>query len=121
MKSALTNLKNKSPQNRGLNPLETRRLIEESWQTYPNKHKILLDVYGGQREMDGRMINLHNSIAELDVAWKKKIDARLRDSARGYYSLECNRKNKNLKPKTELEVDRYPVDKTIQSGKLKYC
>ena len=72
MKATLTNLKNKSQRSKELNPVETRRLIEESWQTYPNKLKILLDVYGGQRETDSQMINLHNSIAELAVARKRK-------------------------------------------------
>ena len=70
------------------------------------------------------MINLHSSIAELDIARKKKINAGLRDSARGYYSLECTRKKRNVRLKNETEVDRHPVDptnKTIQSGKIKYC
>ena len=77
MKSALTILKNKSPQNKKLNPIEKKRLVEESWQTYPNKLKVLLDIYGGQKETDSQMINLHNSIAELDVARKKEINAGL--------------------------------------------
>ena len=114
MKAALTNLKNKSGRRKELNPVETIKIVEESWTTYPNKLKILLDVYGGQQESDKQITDLHNSIAEFDSARSRKINAGLRDSARCYYILECGRRNKNVR-RTELKLDKEG------SGEIKFC
>ena len=76
MTTSLANLKHK-PGRRQLNPVELRNITEESWITYPNKLKILLDIYGGQQESDKQVNKLHDSIAEFDNARSRKINAGL--------------------------------------------
>ena len=114
MTAALTNLKNK-PWRRQLNPVEIRKIAEESWVTYPNKLKILLDVYGGQHESDKQVTNLHDSIADFDNARSRKINAGLRDSSRGCYMLQCGMRNKNVP--SQRTIDK----KEDSPNELRFC
>ena len=92
-----------------------RNITEESWITYPNKLKILLDIYGGQQESDKQVNKLHDSIADFDNARSRKINVGLRDSSRGYYMLQCGIMNKNVANHRKLDSDEGSPDK------VKFC
>ena len=98
--------------------------IAHPWQTYPNKLKILLNVYGSQEETDDKMIAFYESFSEAKITRDKEINAKLQNSARGYYPLECSRTNRNIKHSSTSPPDMVteePGKKTINTSKVKFC